>query len=80
MKTCPVPLCGAPRIKAGMLMCAACWRSVPRKLQAAVRAAWRQLDGRHGDRCEGQGSSRLARVRAYQVAREAAIGASAAAR
>jgi hypothetical protein len=63
-----------------MLMCASCWRRVPRNLRRAVYATFRDMRGQHGDRPEISGHARLARVRAYQDAREAAIEASEAAR
>ncbi len=79
MKACPVPLCGA-RKKPRMLMCAPCWRRVPMKLRKAFYAAARQLGSQHGDRPFVNGMGRVARIRAYQEARDAVIAASAAAR
>lgn len=59
--TCPTG-CGRS-VRAGHLMCGACWREVPRHLQRDVHRTWRAF-------CRAAGDEEFI---AYEMAREAAI-------
>lgn len=60
---CPTG-CGRA-VAPGKLMCAPCWREVPKELQREVYAAWRALSS---------GSTVGDPVERYRAARDAAIG------
>jgi hypothetical protein len=62
-RACPTG-CGR-HVLAGHLMCAACWRKVPKPLQAAVHRAWRAWR-------RDLGNAEL--MRAHTRAADAAIG------
>ncbi|GAB4184136.1 MAG: hypothetical protein OHK0024_24210 [Thalassobaculales bacterium] len=64
-RPCPVPGCGAP-IRRGHLMCHGCWHNVPRGAQGAVNAAWRRVGG-------SIGQERIAALRAWRAAADAAV-------
>jgi hypothetical protein len=52
-----------------MLMCRDCWRTVPRMLQRAVHASWKAYRRQIG------AEKRLAAIKDYSVASDAAIAA-----
>lgn len=62
-RACPVG-CGR-RVRDGHLMCPACWRHVPRELQAAVHRTWRRWR-------RDLGNGEL--MHAYTEASDAAVG------
>jgi hypothetical protein len=62
-RECPVG-CGR-RVRDGHLMCAACWRRVPKELQQAVYRAWRKWR-------RDFGNAEL--MQAHREAADAAIG------
>lgn len=69
-KPCPVPGCGR-RAKAGHLMCAPCWREVPKDKQTAVYATWRKVQRQSSTDRAAWGEA----LKAYREAAAAAIKA-----
>lgn len=66
MTPCPVPNCGNT-VHEGHLLCFSHWRAVPFKLQMAVQRAWRNFQQ------ASKPNMKLACLRAYRAARDAAI-------
>lgn len=65
---CAVPGCGAS-CSAGMLMCKPCWYTVPGALRRDVNKTWRHYQGALNHEAV------LSGLKAYRVARDAAIAA-----
>ena len=69
-RPCPVPGCSGV-VKPGRLLCLACWRLVPIKLQSAVYSTWRALRRATA----GTRDRRAFRIPDYRRACQAAIDA-----
>lgn len=65
---CPIPNC-SNSVRTGQLMCCSHWRAVPFSSQMAVYRAWRNFQQ------ASKPNMKLACLRAYWAARDAAIAA-----